>query len=49
MSLEVLLSVVNKDKKHFSKMNITSKCTVINQSGKEEHYKYKNFNVFCYY
>lgn len=31
MKLEVLLSVMNLNKKNLDKMNITSKCTVINQ------------------
>ena len=35
MKLEVLLSVMNLDIKDLDKMNITSKCTVINQCGKK--------------
>ena len=46
MKLEVLLSVMNLDKKDLDKMNITSKCTVINQTNKNSHVKYKNFEIF---
>jgi glycosyltransferase involved in cell wall biosynthesis len=46
MKLEVLLSVMNLDKKFLSKMNITSKCTVINQCGKNDFSVYKNFNIY---
>ena len=48
MKLEVLLSVMNLNKKDLNKMNITSKCTVINQCGKESFEKYKNFNIYSY-
>lgn len=48
MKLEVLLSVMNLNKKDLNKMNITSKCTVINQCGKEKIEKYKNFNIYSY-
>jgi glycosyltransferase involved in cell wall biosynthesis len=48
MKLEVLLSVMNLNKKDLDKMNITSKCTVINQCGKENIEKYKNFNIYSY-
>ena len=48
MKLEVLLSVMNLNKKDLDKMNITSKCTVINQCGKEDFEKYKNFNIYSY-
>lgn len=48
MKLEVLLSVMNLNKKNLDKMNITSKCTVINQCGKEKFEKYKNFNIYSY-
>ena len=48
MKLEVMLSVMNLDKKDLDKMNITSKCTVINQCGKENFEKYKNFTIYSY-
>lgn len=48
MNLEVLLSVMNLNKKDLDKMNITSKCTVINQCGKNKKEKYKNFNIYSY-
>ena len=48
MGLEVLLSVMNLDKKELDKMNITSKCIVINQCNKEGHTKYKNFDIYSY-
>ena len=46
MKLEVLLSVMNLKKKDLSNMNITSKCTVINQCGKNDFSVYKNFNIY---
>lgn len=48
MKLEVLLSVMNLNKEELDKMNITSKCTVINQCGKEAYEEYKNFNIYSY-
>ena len=48
MNLEVLLSVMNLDKKNLDKMNITSKCTVINQCKKNNKDKYKNFDIYSY-
>lgn len=48
MKLEVLLSVMNLNKKNLDKMNITSKCTVINQCGHNKKEKYKNFNIYSY-
>lgn len=48
MNLEVLLSVMNLNKKDLNKMNITSKCTVINQCGVTKKEKYKNFNIYSY-
>lgn len=48
MNLEVILSVMNLYIKDLDKMNITSKCTVINQCGKNEFKKYKNFNIYSY-
>ena len=41
MKLEVLLSVMNLNKKDLDKMNITSKCTVINQCKTNKQEKYK--------
>ena len=35
MKLEVMLSVMNLKKEDLDKMNITSKCTVINQCGSD--------------
>ncbi len=48
MKLEVLLSVMNLNKKDLDKMNITSICTVINQCEKNKIEKYKNFNIYSY-
>ena len=48
MKLEVLLSVMNLNKKDLDKMNITSKCTVINQCEKNKQERYKNFNIYSY-
>ena len=48
MNLEVMLSVMNLQKKDLDKMNITSKCTVINQCGKQDFEKYNNFNIYSY-
>lgn len=48
MKLEVLLSVMNINKKDLDKMNITSKCTVINQCKENKTEKYKNFNIYSY-
>lgn len=48
MKLEVLLSVMNLNKKDLDKMNITSKCTVINQCGQNKKETYKNFNIYSY-
>lgn len=48
MRVEVLLSVMNLDKKDLDKKNITSKCTVINQTNKTGHIKYKNFDIYSY-
>ena len=48
MELEVLLTEMNLNKKDLDKKNITSKCTVINQCGKESFEKYKNFNIYSY-
>ena len=48
MKLEVLLTALNLDIKFLDKMNITSKCTVINQCDKNSYKKYKNFNIYSY-
>ena len=48
MKLEVMLSVLNLQKENLDKMNITSKCTVINQCGKEGFEQYKNFKIYSY-
>ena len=48
MKLEVLLSVMNLDINILNKMNITSKCIVINQCGENNYRKYKNFNIYSY-
>ena len=48
MKLEVLLSVLNLNIKDLDKMNITSKCTVINQCNENSFKKYKNFNIYSY-
>lgn len=48
MKLEVLLSVMNLNKKDLDKMNITSKCTVINQCDKNYFEKYKNYSIYSY-
>lgn len=48
MKLEVMLSVMNLNKKDLNKMNISTKCTVINQCKKNCFEKYKNFNIYSY-
>ena len=48
MKLEVLLSVMNLNKKDLDKMNITSKCIVINQCNNNTFTKYKNFNIYSF-
>ena len=48
MKLEVLLSLMNLNKKNLDKMNINTHCTVINQCGKDGYEKYKNFDVYSY-
>ena len=49
MELEVLLSVMNIKRKDLSGMNITSKCTVVNQSSRnKKDSKYKNFNIYTF-
>ena len=45
MKLEVMLSVMNIKKTDLTKMNITSKCTVINQCKKNDYEQYKNFII----
>ena len=48
MKIEVLLSVMNLDKNNLDKMNIKSKCTVINQCDKNDYESYKNFDIYSY-
>lgn len=48
MNLEVMLSVMNLKNEDLDKMKITSKCTVINQCGKEKYEKYKNFDIYSF-
>lgn len=48
MNLEVLLSVMNLNKEDLDKMNITSKCTVINQCDNTGFENYNNFNIYSY-
>lgn len=48
MKLEVLLSVLNLDKKILKKMNIKTDCIVINQCDKEDYKKEKNFKIYSY-
>lgn len=48
MKLEVMLSVMNLKKENLDKMNITSKCIVINQCKEEGFEKYNNFNIYSY-
>ncbi len=48
MNLEVMLSVMNFKKENLDEMNITSKCTVINQCGINRIETYKNFNIYSY-
>ena len=48
LKLEVVLSVLNLDKKNLKKMNITSDCTIINQCGKNGYEKYKNYSIYSY-
>lgn len=48
MKLEVLLSVMNLNKKDLKKMNITSDCIVINQCGYDDYEEYENFKIYSY-
>lgn len=48
MKLEVMLSVMNLNIEDLDKMNITSKCTVINQCGEKNFERYKNFYIYSY-
>lgn len=48
MKLEVMLSVMNLKKEDLYKMNITSKCTVINQCKENGFEDYYNFNIYSY-
>lgn len=48
MKLEVLLSIMNLEIENLNKMNITSNCTVINQTNKNDFLEYKNFKIYSY-
>ncbi|MBQ3415429.1 MAG: glycosyltransferase family 2 protein [Clostridia bacterium] len=48
MNLEVILSVMNIKKENLDKMNIMSKCVVINQCDENGYEKYGNFNIYSY-
>lgn len=48
MNLEVLLSTMNLKNENLNKMNIKSKCTVINQCEKTNYLQYNNFNIYSY-
>lgn len=48
MKLEVMLSVMNLNKQDLDKMNISTKCTVINQCKNNGFKKYKNFDIYSY-
>ena len=48
MELEVLLSIIDLDKKLLDKMNIKSNAVVINQCDKDGFEEYKNFKIFSY-
>ena len=48
MNLQILLSVMNLNKYDLDKMNIKSKCVVINQCDKNEYENYKNFEIYSY-
>ena len=48
MNLQVLLSVMDLKKDDLDKMNIASKCVVINQCDKDGYEKYKNFDIYSY-
>lgn len=46
IELEVLLSIMNLNKKELNKMNIFSKCTIINQCNKESFEEYNNYLIY---
>lgn len=48
MKLEVLLSVMNLNIRDLDKMNISTKCTIINQCKTTGYKKYKNYNIYSY-
>lgn len=48
MKLEVMISVMNSNKKDLDKMNITRKGNVINQCNKNDFEQYKNFNIYFF-
>lgn len=48
MKLQVLLSIMNLDKKDLKKMNITSDCIVINQCRYNSYEEFENFKIYSY-
>lgn len=48
MNLQVLLSLMYLNKEDLDKMNITSKCVVINQCDDNGYEKYNNFDIYSY-
>ena len=48
MNLQVLLSLMYLNKEDLKKMNITSKCVVINQCDDNGYEKYNNFDIYSY-
>lgn len=48
MKLQVILSLMNLKREDLAKMNITSKCVVINQCDKNDYEKYENFDIYSY-
>ncbi|MBQ3408635.1 MAG: glycosyltransferase family 2 protein [Clostridia bacterium] len=48
MKLQIILSLMNLKKEDLSKMNITSRCVVINQCDKNGYEKFGNFDIYSY-
>ena len=48
MKLQIILSIMNLKKENLSKMNITSKCIVINQCDKTDYEKFGDFDIYSY-
>lgn len=46
MEIEVLLSVLNLNKNKLDKMNINTKCTIINQCDKKKYEEINNFRIY---